>query len=282
MEAVVLVDKPTILAPDLTTCKNAGDFFTAIKDFNSDIFNDMETLLYIIHGSDGIQVPLNGPLYDPERPLPATTDSVFRITARPIQLEYPVRVRLPLQKFTQPWPTYGSVTVWWGDTGRRLQEKIHAKYGIPIDSFVLEFRGAGVFDTMSLYEQKILSSCIVTVRLSISIKYQFKKEDYSIWVWSDDTMKKLLKMVAKRMDESLECLRFTIIKCSGNVTEEAKKSLPDQSDIFSAECVAGTMEENGFRHGDKIRVFRQQENSNKRKRDSEEAETGKVETEEAA
>ncbi|KIW98871.1 uncharacterized protein Z519_00534 [Cladophialophora bantiana CBS 173.52] len=273
MEAIVLVDKPIILAPDLTTCKTVGDFFTAIKDFNSDIFNDMETLLYIIHGSDGIQVPLNGPLYDPERPLPTTIDSVFRITARPMQLEYLVRVRLPLQNFTHPWPTYGSVTVWWGDTGRRLREKIHAKYGIPIDSFMLAFRGAGVFDTMSLCEQKILGCCIVTVRLSISIKCQFKKEDYSIRVWSDDTMKKLLEMVAKRMDESLECLRFAIIKCSGNVTEEAKKWLPDQSDIYSAEYVAGTLEENGFRHGDKIMVFRQQENSNKRKRDSEEAET---------
>ncbi|OQV06151.1 hypothetical protein CLAIMM_10769 [Cladophialophora immunda] len=272
METIVVVNKPSILAPDLSSCQNVGDLVSAMKAFKWDSFNDMETFLYVVHGSDGIQVPLNGPFYDPERPLPSTVDSILHISARPAQLEFDLYIRLPHQKFLRPWPAYGRISVKWTDTGRRLQERIHAKYGIPTNSFMLSFDGTGIFDTISLYEQKIVRDCIVTVRLSVSIQFQFKKEDCTAWVWSDDTMVTLLENVAKRMDESLECLRFAIIKCSDTVTEEAKKWLPDRSDIFSADCVAGTVEENGLRSRDRIRVYREQASSNKRKRESEETE----------
>ncbi|OAL33634.1 hypothetical protein AYO20_07141 [Fonsecaea nubica] len=270
METIVILEKPAILAPDLRSCGNVGDLVSAIKDLRPESFNDMETFSYSLHGPDGSQMPLNGPYYDPQRPLPRPVDSVLRISARPTEMQYDLLIRLPHQEFASPWPVWGCVGAQWNDTGRRLQESIHAKYGIPLHDSMLSFCGSSIFDTMSLYEQKIVKGSAVSVKLSVPIKYQFKEEEHVICVWSDDTMITLLEKIAKRIDESLKLLRFAIIRCTGTVVNEAKEWLPDRSNIFSADCTAGTVEENGFRSGDSIKVYRQQESATARKRKLEE------------
>ncbi|KIW80540.1 hypothetical protein Z517_07156 [Fonsecaea pedrosoi CBS 271.37] len=233
METIVILEKPAILAPDLRFCGNVGELVSAIKDLRPESFNDMEIFSYSLHGPDGSQSPLNGPYYDPQRPLPRPVDSVLRISARPTEMQYDLLIRLPHQEFASPMPV-------------------------------------SIFDTMSLYEQKIVKGSAVSVKLSVPIKYQFKEEEHMICVWSDDTMITLLEKIAKRIDESLELLRFAIIRCTGIVVNEAKEWLPDRSNIFSADCTAGTVEENGFRSRDSIKVYRQQESTTTRKRKLEE------------
>ncbi|OAG42191.1 hypothetical protein AYO21_03645 [Fonsecaea monophora] len=256
METIVILEKPAILAPDLRTCGNVGDLVSAIKDLRPESFNDMEIFSYSLHGPDGSQLSLNGPYYDPQRPLPRPVDSVLRISARPTEMQYDLLIRLPHQEFASPWPVWGWVRAQWNDTGRRLQERIHAKYGIPLHDSMLSFCGSSIFDTMSLYEQKIVKGSAVSVKLSAPTKYQFKEEH--------------MICIAKRIDESLELLRFAIIRCTGIVVNEAKEWLPDRSNIFSADCTVGTVEENGFRSGDSIKVYRQQESATTRKRKLEE------------
>ncbi|KAH0847989.1 hypothetical protein FOPE_01867 [Fonsecaea pedrosoi] len=256
METIVILEKPAIPAPDLRTCGNVGDLFSAIKDLRPESFNDMEIFSYSLHGPDGSQLPLNGPYYDPQRPLPRPVDSVLRISARPTEMQ-----NLHL---------HGQCGVGLERSGTILEdERIHAKYGIPLHDSMLSFCGSSIFDTMSLYEQKIVKGSAVSVKLSVPTKYQFR-EEHMICVWSNDTMITLLEKIAKRIDESLELLRFAIIRCTGIVVNEAKEWLPDRSNIFSADCTVGTVEENGFRSGDSIKVYRQQESATTRKRKLEE------------
>ncbi|OAP62203.1 hypothetical protein AYL99_04406 [Fonsecaea erecta] len=267
-ETIVALTKPLILAPDLRDCKKVGDLVSALKTYKWGSFNDMESFLYILHCSGGVEIPLNGPLYDPERPLLPTTSPILHLSARPIHLKYDVHIRLPLQRFMLPWPKYGSIRVQWTDTGRRLQERIHAQYGVPMNSFMLSFGGTSVSETANLIEQKILSDCIVSVRLSISITYRFRQDVLTSWVWSDDKLTVSLEDVAKQICTRLEDLRFAIVRCSGTVTGKAENWLPDRSIIFSADRVTGTVEENGFQTGDSIEVYRMPQSLTKRKEES--------------
>ncbi|KIX93890.1 uncharacterized protein Z520_10515 [Fonsecaea multimorphosa CBS 102226] len=254
MHTSITINKPTVLSPDLRKCRNVGDLVATV---GREIFNEMEpeTFLYTVQGDDGVQVPLNGPDYDPERSLPFA-DSALHISARPKQPDFYVYVHLPQHEFTQPWPAHGRVNVQWCDTGRRVKERINAEYGIPNTYFYeLSLGNRHIVDSKTLYEQKIYGDCVVAVRLIVAIKFRFNNETCTAWVWNDDKMTKLLKKIARKMDNRIEDVRFAIIKCSGTVTEAAEQWLPNRSRFFLADGAEGTVEDNGLRFGDEIRAF---------------------------
>ena len=97
-----IVNKPEAYSSlALENSKSAGDLISALRESQAITDDDLKyalhNMVYEVKGDDDTaSVPLNGPKYDKNTPLPPSAAGLYHISAKFINEEYAILVRFPM------------------------------------------------------------------------------------------------------------------------------------------------------------------------------------------
>ena len=265
MKPIFVVNSPKVISSlEEEDAKTVGALHTALSVHEEQPCNSLSdggnVLLYEVKGDDGVSVPLNGPDYDASSPLPPAANAVYHISARPAYEDFTVPINLYTQDSVNGPSEVGHVLMRWTDNGIRLKEKIEAKWKIPFEAQRIQIDNLPLNDTSNLLTKaRVQEGTTIMVTAWINISFDYRGNSFRRCVNPHERMAILLSDISDDYEGEDAKIRFSILKSSGFVARTASKWLADRTDLFACGAVVGSWRENGLRDGDKIKVYRIQE-----------------------
>ncbi|KAJ9604933.1 hypothetical protein H2200_010322 [Cladophialophora chaetospira] len=267
-KSLIIIYQPVILSVDLTKCQTLEDLENLVRDQSESATSDIDIFRNrwgpgLLPGVSFTQADLELFHHDVSK-LQFPKLHVFP----EMREEYVLQVYDPRTHSPSGRHASFNVQVNCIDTVASLKKKIKNQTGISTASQRLEFNGKMLLPEDHLVTYGIMNGS--SIQLTVKASLYFRISNSSIWVFAfpDTPLQDVLQSFAKQKKEDLASLLFQVFTSSGEVTQSSQQWLPERARLFNAGEVVGTVEENGFLHGDQIQVFQlNKKPSTKRNRD---------------
>lgn len=253
-KTTVILYEPTVFSVDLTDCNSLKDVLRTIRQrsqyspYDVDVFID-KVKPGAIPGATWAVEDLKSVCYDWSS-LHFTDLNVLPV----LREHYTVQIRY-LVGINDPEKPSFDVKVNSRDTVADLKEKIMGHTGFNVDLQLLDFEDRRLIDDDRLIARSIGHRSRITLTVPISLWFDSPQRTQDSWAFQHASLQLALHTFADTHQQDITALLFQIPRYSGPVASASKKWLPVRSDLFGAGEAAGTVDENGLRNGDMIKVF---------------------------
>jgi hypothetical protein len=257
MKTLVTVYQPYQILVDTTDCNTLQDLTKALNKADPGLIDPKDDTVYSAGTFDlqnGMKdgVALGGEGYSPLSAMPTIHNARLDL------------VGIPRPSF-KVWIIWNrgdlmvdhEMTVDARDQVVNVKKRVQEQLGFPADSQIVHHDGQELEDSDHLFALNVVEEDIITItfKAKITFKYNHNQVSKVVDSTSDTKLFRLLLDFANEEGVDVYSLRFAFYEPSGVVQEIALDWLFERTDMFQANEVYGTVQENGLKDGDMIFVF---------------------------